>query len=232
MAGTVDRHGRRVEIRINSRAKNYILRRKGGMYVLTIPPMATGAKVYEVMDKLIAQYEVKYGNATETSKYHNGQVLEMFCGVTVTIVHERTGDELVRSLKSGNGYVIKVMSSRDLNDPAVEAPVEKHVTQIARFFAKSILIKEAHEVSAILNVHPKSWKVSTAKRREGSCSARGDISLSCMLMYKSLESARHTICHELAHLKHFDHSTEFHRLCDEYCRKVTGKGEKELKRTK
>lgn len=197
---------------------------------MTIPPTATGNALYEVMNKLIPQYEEKYGAADVVCKYHDGQVLEMFCGTTVTIVHERTDDESVRSCKSGNGFVIKVMSRRDLGNPAVEALIDKHVANIAKYFAWLVLIKEANHVSSILNVYPRSWRVSAARRREGSCSSKGDISLSCMLMYKSLDSVRHTICHELAHLKHFDHSAQFHELCDSYCRKITGKGEKELKK--
>ena len=27
---------------------------------------------------------------------------------------------------------------------------------------------------------------------------------------------RHIICHELAHIEHFDHSEAFHRLCNRY----------------
>ena len=37
-----------------------------------------------------------------------------------------------------------------------------------------------------------------------------------MLLLLPEHLVRYVICHELAHLKHFDHSPAFHALCDSY----------------
>jgi predicted metal-dependent hydrolase len=56
--------------------------------------------------------------------------------------------------------------------------------------------------------------LSSARRRWGSCSARGNIRLNWRLIMAPDFVRRSVAAHEVAHLVHFDHSPRFHALLD------------------
>ena len=55
-----------------------------------------------------------------------------------------------------------------------------------------------------------------ARRRFGSCSAEGHICFSWRLMQYPPEAIDYVVVHELAHLKHMDHSDAFYALVAQY----------------
>lgn len=52
------------------------------------------------------------------------------------------------------------------------------------------------------------------RTRWGSCSTRGTVSLNCSLIFLRPDIVRYLFVHELAHLKHMNHSTGFWRLVE------------------
>lgn len=70
--------------------------------------------------------------------------------------------------------------------------------------------------SAKMGLSPKSVKITSAKTRFGSCSSRGSICFSCFLMLYPNDAIEYVIVHELAHLKHLNHSAAFYRLVEHY----------------
>lgn len=61
-----------------------------------------------------------------------------------------------------------------------------------------------------------SFGFRLAKRRWGSCNAKGHISLNPYMMKLSYEMIDYILVHELAHLKHLNHSRQFYTLIKEY----------------
>lgn len=59
----------------------------------------------------------------------------------------------------------------------------------------------------------------------GSCSAKGNINLNLNLVRLPKELQDYVMLHELCHLRHMDHGTEFHRLLEELCRREMRSGE-------
>lgn len=59
---------------------------------------------------------------------------------------------------------------------------------------------------------PVSLTVRSLKRRWGSCTARGDITLAAQLIALPLPLVDYVIYHELCHLRQMNHSPAFHRL--------------------
>ena len=70
--------------------------------------------------------------------------------------------------------------------------------------------------SAKMGLSPASVKITSAKGRFGSCSNRGSVCFSCFLMLYPDDAIDYVIVHELAHLKHMNHSAAFYRLVERY----------------
>lgn len=70
--------------------------------------------------------------------------------------------------------------------------------------------------SARMGLTPASVKITSAKARFGSCNSRGSICFSCFLMLYPDDAIDYVIVHELAHLKHMNHSAAFYRLVEHY----------------
>jgi hypothetical protein len=76
--------------------------------------------------------------------------------------------------------------------------------------ARDALIPRAAQLASRHSLAPYTVRVSTARTRWGSCSARGTIALSRNLLFVEPRLVDALILHELAHLKHLDHSPRFH----------------------
>lgn len=70
----------------------------------------------------------------------------------------------------------------------------------------------ATELATELGVRVAAVTVRDTKTRWGSCSKSRRISLSWRLAFAPEEVARYVIAHEVAHIKHFDHSPAFWRM--------------------
>jgi predicted metal-dependent hydrolase len=59
--------------------------------------------------------------------------------------------------------------------------------------------------------------VRRQRTRWGSCSVRGTISLNCCLLFQRPEVLRYLLVHELAHVRHMNHSARFWSLVGAHC---------------
>jgi predicted metal-dependent hydrolase len=64
-------------------------------------------------------------------------------------------------------------------------------------------------LAARMGVAPGRLQVRCQRTRWGSCSRRGTISLNVCLLFQRPEVVRYLMIHELAHLRHMNHSTRF-----------------------
>ncbi|MAM33652.1 MAG: hypothetical protein CMH28_01100 [Micavibrio sp.] len=73
----------------------------------------------------------------------------------------------------------------------------------------------SEEKSLNIKKEIKSVRVSDTKTRWGSCSHDGRLCFSWRLAFAPYEAIDYVVAHEVAHLRHLDHSKEFWTLCEE-----------------
>ena len=68
----------------------------------------------------------------------------------------------------------------------------------------------------IMQVEPASVKINSAKKRYGSCSGTNNLNFSLYLMDKDERFVDYVVVHELAHIKHHNHSKDFYRFIEQF----------------
>lgn len=83
-------------------------------------------------------------------------------------------------------------------------------------FASEYLPPKIEYYSNLMNVKPTGVKITSAKKRFGSCSSKNSICFSIYLMTYPKEAIDYVIVHELAHIKHHNHSKEFYNFIEQF----------------
>lgn len=131
----------------------------------------------------------------------------------------------VRESESGPFVItVSLPEGSDPSDSGVARIITGMILDRTRWIAHLSLIDQAKAIAEEVGRSPAGWSISSGKRVLGSCSIRGIINLSHLLVFLPLDLRRYIICHELAHLSEMNHSPQFHRIADSYC----GGKEKEL----
>ena len=95
-----------------------------------------------------------------------------------------------------------------------EPDEETRARYIAR--AKEYIPPRVAYYSSVMGVTPTAITVTGAKKRFGSCSGSDRICFSWRLMQYPPEAVDYVVVHELAHIRHHNHSAAFHALVAKY----------------
>jgi predicted metal-dependent hydrolase len=104
--------------------------------------------------------------------------------------------------------------------------IEKYYYQFYKKEAILTLPSRVGHYARKMGLHPEEIRFKRMRRRWGSCSSLGIVTLNTLMMQLSYEHIDYIIVHELAHLKHMNHSQEFHGLV----RSILG-NERELRKS-
>lgn len=122
-------------------------------------------------------------------------------GESLPVTYERTGGESARVARSGDE--LRVRGTGDAE--ALRAALSRWLDRTAR----EHLPTRAWEVAMSHDITPSRIRVTRARSRWGSCSARGSVSLNRTLVFLPPHLVDALILHELAHLRVMDHSERF-----------------------
>ena len=64
--------------------------------------------------------------------------------------------------------------------------------------------------ASLMGVEPAGIRITGARKRFGSCSGRNSLCFSCLLMLYPQQAIDSVVVHELAHIRHHDHSKAFY----------------------
>jgi len=90
--------------------------------------------------------------------------------------------------------------------------IEKYYHQFYKNEAILTIPSRVEHYVRKMNLQPSQLKFKKMKRRWGSCNSAGVVTFNTLMMQLSYVHIDYIIVHELAHLKHMNHSHEFHSL--------------------
>ena len=82
--------------------------------------------------------------------------------------------------------------------------------------ARTVIPQKVSYYSELMGLKPTSIKITSAKKRFGSCSYKNGLCFSYMLMLYPDEAIDYVVVHELAHIKYKNHQKEFYKLIEQY----------------
>jgi predicted metal-dependent hydrolase len=106
----------------------------------------------------------------------------------------------------------------DLVIPAKSSHLIK--LEIRQFLKKELmnyLRKQVPHLAKLMGLEYKIFTIKDTKSRWGSCSYDKELTLALRLIFLDKKIVDYVIIHELAHLKHMDHSKEFWSLVGQHC---------------
>jgi predicted metal-dependent hydrolase len=125
--------------------------------------------------------------------------------------------EIVRA--SGANYVELISGSLRIALANIDpAHVAKKVVAWYRREALTHLAQRAFLFSKLHRLTPPQIFISNALGRWGSCNSTREVRLSWRLMKARPEVIDYVVCHELAHLRHMNHSRSFWQEVENMCR--------------
>lgn len=118
----------------------------------------------------------------------------------------------------------KLKHSNKITLPTDPAELKKLIEQ-----AKKQLPEELQALATRHNLQYNKVVIKNNKSNWGSCSLKKNINLNLKLLFLPPHLREYVMLHELAHLKHLNHSPEFHTLLDQMCNGNSRALAKELK---
>lgn len=82
--------------------------------------------------------------------------------------------------------------------------------------AKEFIPPIVNDYAQTMKLIPKSIKITSAKTRLGSCGSDGSLCFSLYLMLYPRQVIEYVAVHELAHIRHHNHSKDFYSLIEQY----------------
>ena len=126
-----------------------------------------------------------------------------------------TQQQIERFVREHEDWIQNALNRQAAKQAAHPEPTEAERAEFIRL-AKKILPQRTAYWSARMGLTPTQIRITSARRRFGSCSSEGHICYSWRLMQYPPEAIDYVVVHELAHLKHMNHSPAFHALVAKY----------------
>ena len=126
-----------------------------------------------------------------------------------------TQQQIERFVREHEDWIQNALNRQAAKQAAHPEPTEAERAELIRR-AKEILPQRTSFWAERMGLYPTKIRITSARRRFGSCSSEGHICYSWRLMQYPPEAIDYVVVHELAHLKHMNHSPAFHALVAKY----------------
>jgi predicted metal-dependent hydrolase len=118
-------------------------------------------------------------------------------------------------IEDNNDWIIKHIQKQMLRNKADLHLTEERIKQL-KTLAKVLIPQRVDYFSQVMGLMPSGVKITSAQKRYGSCSTKNQLCFSWRLMLYKSEIIDCIVIHELAHIRHRNHSAVFYDLIECY----------------
>ena len=112
-----------------------------------------------------------------------------------------------------SSWILKHINKQKQRNASIGELTDERIKDLRRK-AKSILPNRVAHFSHIMGLKPGRITITSAKTRFGSCSSKGNLSFSYLLMLYPDEAIDYVVVHDLAHLVEMNHSPRFYKIIE------------------
>ncbi len=124
--------------------------------------------------------------------------------------------EIDRFVAAHEGWIIRHREvQRARNEAASARAVSTEEEARLRQLAAQVIPARVAHFSAVMGLTPTGVKITSAQKRFGSCSGKNSLCFSWRLMQYPSAAVDYVVVHELAHIRHHNHSAAFYALVAE-----------------
>lgn len=192
-----------VHITPRKKSKNIRIRVIDDKVHVSIPLRAPMVAATAFVIKHRAWINEKLAPSRNLQDYHHASLFD-----ETPIVLQRTVGK--NSSRYHNKQLIIRLSDADETEQI--AYIEKTIFSYYKKRLKSMIEVDLDELSQKFQLYPELVRYKKVMSRWGSCSSDGVLTFSLFLAQQDRSLRRYVIAHELAHLKHMDHSAQFWEL--------------------
>ncbi len=144
---------------------------------------------------------------------------------TLAITVSREGEVVVRAprrapltdieafIRKNEGWIKK---HRERAEENKKPPLSEAEIKALKKRAKDLLPRLTADWASVMGIEYGTVKITSAKKRFGSCNSRGNICYSYRLLQFPTEAIEYTVVHELAHRLEMNHSKRFYAIVARY----------------
>ena len=197
-----------VVFRRHAQARRLVLRlnTSGTAVMVTVPKGVSRVRALEFTERSrdwIEQHVQSRGGSIHLLPGHSIP----FRGLAHEVIHIESRRGMV-SVEPGRG---------EIHVPGDIAHVQRRLLDWLKASARADLARASERYAKLMGVKFRRISIRDQRTRWGSCSASGDLSYSWRLILTPDYVLDYVAAHEVAHLKHLDHSQRFWRLVLTHC---------------
>lgn len=137
------------------------------------------------------------------------------CNIIVRAPLRLSQKELDKILLEKKVWLEKAIISQREKKKEIKEYSEDDI-KLLRKKAKEVIPPKVEYYANLMQVNPNSVKINSAKKRYGSCSGANNLNFSLYLMDKDERFIDYVVVHELAHIKHHNHSKDFYKFIEQF----------------
>ena len=194
-----------VKISISPRAKRLTLRIDAGcrQAVLTLPPHCSQRSVLDFVERHSDWIDNNLRNLPESATFRNGEIISIL-GCEYQICHCPQS----RGIRLHEGR-LEVSGQEEFLHRRVKDFLKKLAAEQFQILSR--------QKASLLNCKVNKITIKDTKSRWGSCSTRNNINYNWRVILAPKTVIDYLISHEVAHLKHQDHSRDFWNCVRSLC---------------
>ena len=159
---------------------------------------------------MLFQYEVIYSSRKSLAIQVDGD-----CNIIVRAPYGISQKRIDDFVFSNKGWLEKTVAKQMIKRNNRKTFADEDIAEM-RIRAKAIIPEKVKYYAEIMGVKPESVKINSAQKRYGSCSDKNNLNFSLYLMDKDEKFIDYVVVHELAHIRHHNHSKAFYEFVSRF----------------